>query len=175
VIGDHRRTGFTLIELLMVMAIVGVLAAAAIVGFRYARIRSEEASAITTLTTINRAQFEFMQTCGRQRYASTLASLGMPVPGNDRGFVSPDLSVSDPLEKSGYLFNLTGTEATEGEQTCIGTVPLERYRLTADPLRTGSGYQFFGTNTDRVIYRDIATFSEDMPEAGPPGHGAEIR
>jgi prepilin-type N-terminal cleavage/methylation domain-containing protein len=167
--------GFTLIELLVVIAIVAVLASLAMVGYRSARIRSEEASAITTLTVINRAQFQYMQSCGKQRYAPTLASLATPVPGNERGFVSPDLALSDPLLKSGYVFQMTGTQATEGDQTCTGAVPLERYRVTADPLQTTGGRRFFGTNTDRVIYGDAVSFVNDMPETGAPGHGAEIR
>ncbi|MGH9310025.1 MAG: type IV pilin protein [Vicinamibacterales bacterium] len=170
-----EETGFTLIELLIVIAIVGVLATMAVVGVRTARIRSEEAAAITALNAINHAQFAFMQTCGRQRYAPTLVSLGRPAPGAERGFVSPDLAVSDPLHKSGYAIQLSGTAATEGEQTCNGDVPLERYRLTADPLMPGLGHRFFGSNVDRVIYNDTVSFSADMPESGAAGHGAEIR
>lgn len=169
------QSGFTLIELLVVIVIVALLATMAMVGYRDARTRSEEASAITALTAINQAQFAYMQTCGRQRYAPTLVTLGTPPPGDDSGFVSPDLAVSDPLQKSGYVLQMSGTQATEGQQTCTGGVPLERYRLTADPVRAGSGHRFFGTNTDRVIFDDTVTFVEDMPETGAPGHGAEIR
>ena len=157
------------------MAIVALLATVALVGYRYARTRSLEAAVITSLTAINHAQFAYMQSCGGQRYAPTLVSLGTPVPGNEHGFISPDLAVSDPLQKSGYVFQMTGTEATESEPTCTGAVPIERYRLTADPMQPGDSARFFGTNTDRVIYHDAATFAEDMPETGPPGHGAEIR
>jgi prepilin-type N-terminal cleavage/methylation domain-containing protein len=169
------QAGFTLLELIVVLAIVALLAAMAMVGYRHARASSREASAITALTAINHAQFAYMQTCGDQRYAPTLVSLGTPPPGSERGFISPDLAMSDPLQKSGYVFALTGTESTEGEQTCNGAVPLARYRLTADPAGPGEAGRFFGTNTDRVIYHDAATFIENMPETGPPGHGAEIR
>ena len=170
-----EEAGFTLIELLIVIAIVGVLSTMAVVGVRSARIRSEEAAAITALGAINQAQFAFMQSCGRQRYAPTLVSLGVPAPGAEHGFVSPDLAASDPLLKSGYAIQLGGTPATDGEQTCNGDVPLERYRVTADPIRTGGGHRYFGTNIDRTIYADTASFSQDMPESGAPGHGAEIR
>ena len=163
-------------ELVVVVGIVALLAAAAMVGYGQSRIRAAEAAAISALHAINQAQFIFMQSCGNQRYAPSLAALGAPAPGNDQGFISPDLAAGDPLQKSGYLFQLSGTEATEGEQTCTGTIPLERYRLTADPLVPGTtGNLFFGTNTDRVIYSDRVTFAEDMPETGPPGHGEEIR
>jgi hypothetical protein len=117
-----------------------------------------------------------MQSCGRRGYAPTLQALATPAPGHDHGFVSADLGVSDPLEKSGYRFELSGTPTTEGEQTCSGLVPLERYRITADPVAPSvTGIRFFGTNTDRVVYEDLATFRDDMPETGAPGHGAEIK
>ncbi len=117
-----------------------------------------------------------MQSCGKQRYAPTLVALGMPAPGSPHAFLSPDLAVSDPLLKSGYLIQMVGTPATEGEQTCTGLVPLERYRLTADPQVPGAtGNHWFGTNVDRVIYTDSQSFADNMPESGPPGHGTEIR
>lgn len=171
----RRQSGFTLIELLVVVSIVALLATAAMVGYRAARIRSREAAAIAALKAINQAQFVYMQSCGGQRYAPSLVALGTPAPGEDTGFISPDLATADPLVKSGYIFTMTGTEATEGEPTCTGQVPLERYRLTADPLQADNSGRFFGTNGDRVIYQDSETFAEDMPETGPPGHGSEIR
>jgi prepilin-type N-terminal cleavage/methylation domain-containing protein len=167
--------GFTLIELLVVMAIVALLATMAMVGYRHARVRSQEAAAITALNAINHAQFAFMQSCGKQRYAPTLVSLAQPAPGAEHGFISPDLAMSDPLQKSGYVLTLSGTPSTEGDQTCNGAVPLERYKLTADPLDQADDSSYFGTNTDRVIYADRTTFAEDMPETGAPGHGTEIR
>jgi type II secretory pathway pseudopilin PulG len=163
-------------ELLVVVAIVALLASAATVVARHARVRAAEAAAVSALHAINQAQFAYMQTCGRGRYAPSLVALASPAAGAESGFVSPDLGVSDPLQKSGYLVQLSGTESGEGELTCTGLVPLGSYRLTADPLLPGStGRRFFGTNTDRVIYEDLASFAEDMPEAGPPGHGQEIR
>ena len=133
----------------------------------------EEAEA---LCNDNQAQFAYMQSCGRHRYAPTLVALGTPAPGSPHGFVSPDLAVSDPLMKSGYVIQMSGTQVTEGEQTCTGSMPLERYRLTADPQVPGStGNRYYGTNIDRVIYTDSQSFADNMPEAGPPGHGSEIR
>lgn len=172
----RRQDGFTLLELVVVVSIVALLAALATAGYRAARIRTAEAAAVTALNAINHAQFAYMQSCGGQRYAPTLVELGVTPPGYERAFISPDLALSDPLVKSGYVFQLDGTPATEGEPACTGRVPLESYRLTADPAQPGiSGTAYFGTNTDRVVYRDSASFAKDMPEKGPPGHGAEIK
>jgi type IV pilus assembly protein PilA len=176
----HPRTrnhaGFTLLELVVVIAIVGVLVAMAMAGTRTARIRAAESAAIAALSAINQGQFAFMQSCGHQRYAPTLVALGTPAPGFDTGFISPDLAMSDPLEKSGYVFQLSGTPSVDGALTCTGLVPLDSYRLTADPVVPGSsGDRFFGTNTDRVIYAGVTSFADDMPESGPPQHGEEIR
>ena len=172
----RNADGFTLVELLVIMAIVALLASAAMVGYRNARIRTAETAAVSALNAINQAQFVYMQSCGKHRYAPTLAALMAPAPGHPSGFISPDLAVSDPLQKSGYLIQMSGTPSTEGEQTCTGLVPLDRYRITADPLTPGaSGNRYYGTNTDRVIYTDSTTFADDMPETGAPGHGAEIR
>lgn len=168
--------GFTLLELLVVVSILAVLASLATFGVRQARMRSAEASAVTTLNALNRGQFLYMQSCGKHRYAPTLTALASPAPGEEQGFVSADLGASDPLQKSGYLFELSGTPAAEGEQTCTGLVPLDRYRIIAEPIAPAvTGTQYYGTNTDRVIYADSATFRNDMPESGAPGHGAEIK
>ena len=162
--------------MLVVVAIIGVLSTVAIVGYRQSRLRTAEASAVATLNALNQAQFAYMQTCGKHRYAPTLVALGMAVPGSPQGFVSPDLAMSDPLLKSGYVVQMSGTEVSEGEQTCTGLVALERYRLTADPRVPGStGNRYYGTNIDRVIYTDTQSFADNMPESGAPGHGAEIR
>ena len=172
----RSSAGFTVLELLIVIAVIGIVTSLAIIGTRQARVRAAEAAAISALRTINQAQFAFMQTCGNQSYAPTLVSLATPPPGTDSGFLSPDLTQSDPLQKSGYVFQMGGTANPDAVSTCTGVSSLSSYFLTADPLTPGhSGTRSFGTNTDRVIYGDITTYSGNMPESGAPGHGLEIR
>jgi prepilin-type N-terminal cleavage/methylation domain-containing protein len=172
-LGSNR--GFTLIELLVVITIVAILASISMAIHGHARVQGNEASAIATLTAINQGQFAFAQACGNQHYAATLAALAVPVPTTGHAFLSPDLA-ADPLAKSGYEFALTGTPLNLEYQSCTGNALLERYSVTADPLRPGfSGRRFFATNADRIIYVDSASFAGEMPETGAPPHGAELK
>ena len=175
--GSDGRTqsGFTLIELLIVISIVGIVAALAMAGYRHARVNGSEAAVLVGLTAINQAQLSFSQTCGNQRYSPTLAGLGVPAPTTGQAFLSPDMTV-DPLVKSGYMYVMSGTPGLDAPQTCNGLVPVTTYKVTADPTNPGvSGVRYFGTNTDRVIFADTVTFTQDMPETGAPGHGTEIK
>jgi prepilin-type N-terminal cleavage/methylation domain-containing protein len=170
--------GFTLIEMLIVLGIIGVLLSIAVSAYRVARIRGDETSAVSALDSINKAQFAYSQTCGNKRYAPTLVTLGTPVPGSGSAFLSPDLAQSDPLTKSGYFIRMEAREP-EDEQPqkgCGDEYPVPSYQITADPITPGvSGVRFFGTNRDRLIFEDTATFVGNMPETGAPGHGAEIK
>ena len=172
--GSER--GFTLIELLVVVAIIGILAALAMAGYQQARARAAEASAISSLRAITVAQSAFAQTCGNQRYAPTLTSLGTPAPSSNEPFLSPDLTGSDTIQKSGYRITMAGTPAPDAEPACNGSAPVAGYQVTADPVNPGiSGVRYFGTNSDATIYADAATFAGNMPETGAPGHGTELR
>ena len=158
------------------MAIVAVIAAIGMAGWRNARVRGNETATVGALTSINHAQFAFAQTCGNGKYAPTLLALGTPMPTSGEAFLSPDLAREAPVVKTGYQFAMGGTEDPDQKTSCTGLVPLQGYQLTADPLTPGiTGIRFFGTNTDRIIYGDSVTYGGNMPETGAPGHGAEIK
>jgi prepilin-type N-terminal cleavage/methylation domain-containing protein len=149
--------GFTLVELLIIMAVIAVLSAVAVAGYRHARVSAGETVAVAGLTTINQAQFSFSQACGDQHFSPTLAGLATPAPATGQGFISPDLA-ADPVLKSN------------------GLTPVTTYQVSADPVAGGvTGAMFYGTNTDRVIFGDTSTFAGNMPETGAPGHGSEVK
>jgi prepilin-type N-terminal cleavage/methylation domain-containing protein len=168
--------GFTLVELLLVMAVIAILASVMMAGYRNARVYGNETKALAALTAINQAQAAFAHVCGHGAYAPTLAALGTAMPSTGNPFLSPDLTAPDPVTKGGYLFVLAGSQPVEGRPACTGVIPVTSYIVTADPLVLGAtGLRFFGTNTDRVVYQDSATFVGNMPESGPPPHGSEIK
>lgn len=171
-----RAAGFTLLELLLAMAIIGIMAAIAMAGYRHALVRGHETSAVASLTAINQAQAAFAQVCGNGHFAPTLIALGKPVPATGQAFLSPDLTLADSVSKSGYHVVMAGTAALDVKPSCVEVMPVTGYYVTADPIVPGtSGRRFFGSNQDRIVYEDMVTFVGSMPESGAPAHGAEIK
>ena len=169
--------GFTLIELMVVLAIVGILLAVAFTEYRGMQARGNEASAVASLRDIATAQWQFALTCGNGKYAATLPALGVPVPATGHAFLSPDLATADPFEKSGYIFHMAAKALDAAEPACNGAQTSEGYAATADPVRPGaSGRMFYGVNAERILLEDgQQSFTENLPESGSAGHGAEVK
>jgi hypothetical protein len=71
---------------------------------------------------------------------------------------------------------MSGSAAEDGALTCTSATPLSGYQVTADPVSPEiSGSRYFGSNSQGVIYEDQGSFSGNMPEAGAPAHGQEIK
>ena len=172
----RRARGFTLIELMVVVAVIGILLAVAFAEYRNMQERGHEASALSSLRSIATAQWQFAQTCGNQKYATTLAALGQPSPATGVAFLSPDLTTGEAVEKSGYLFRISAKPLQDAAPACSGVPVAAGYAATADPVKPGkSGERYFAVNADRILYEDAQTFFANMPENGPPGHGSEVR
>jgi prepilin-type N-terminal cleavage/methylation domain-containing protein len=173
----RNASGFTLVELMIVLAIVAVLLSLAFNEYRGMQARGNEASAIGSLRSIAAAQWQFALTCGNMKYATTLPALAQPVATTGQGFLSPDLTSAETFEKSGYQFQMAAKPLDSAPPACNGVTVAEGYAATADPVKPGvTGSYFYGVNADRVLYQDQEkTFTGNLPESGPGGHGGEVR
>ena len=74
----RKQKGFSLIELLIVVAIILIIAAIAIPSLVHARMSANEASAATSVRTINTAQVTYQSIYPTMGYANSIAALGPP-------------------------------------------------------------------------------------------------
>jgi len=156
------------------IAALGVVAAIAIPGLLRARMAGNEASAIGSLRAIEAAQATFASSCGNGFYAPTLASLAIPPPGRQVGFLSSEIA-RDPVVSSGYTITLTaGDAAPNGPVACNGATVVATYFASAVPERVGAtGTRFFGTNQTGTIFESISVIP--VTQLGAPDGATPIR
>jgi type IV pilus assembly protein PilA len=135
----NKQKGFSLIELLIVVVIILIIAAIAIPNLLRSRIAAHEASAVSSLRTLNTACMTYNSTYGS--YPSALTSLQAPASGN------PSTTAADLIDqvlangtKSGYTFTFTP-----------GASNLS-YTITAVPVTLNqTGLREFFTDASGVI------------------------
>jgi type IV pilus assembly protein PilA len=138
--------GFSLIELLIVVAIILIIAAIALPNLMRARISANEASAVSSVRTVSRAEVTYFSTYPTDGYAASLLALGGPDSGctpSDTQACLLDSSVTSG-HKSGYQFLATGLLPNGSVNTAfvVGASPLT-YNQT--------GVRDFCASTDLVI------------------------
>ncbi|MBI2568925.1 MAG: M48 family metallopeptidase [Candidatus Schekmanbacteria bacterium] len=111
---------------LAVVAMIGVLAAAAIPSLLRSRMMANEAAAIGVLRTLAGAQTDYVNVAAPHRYAPSLAVLGS---GTDIPFIDANLASG---QKSGYEFALEVAPAADGDNAEVG------WWSTATPMAHGT-------------------------------------
>ena len=157
---SRQAKGFSLIELLIVVAIIGIVASIAIPSLLASRRAANEASAQSSLRTIQSCELTYQATTGRGDYG-TLAQI--------RADVLTD-AVLGSGSKSGYNFAATPSAA--------GVRPALFYATAVPIITTGigqTGTRRFGITEDGVIHGDsgggLAVYADAAAVRAAPATG----
>ena len=168
-------SGFTLIELLIAVAIIGILAAIAVISMSRARQSGNEASAIGSMRAVTGGQAAYASSCGGGGYAQSNADLAKG-PAGSPAFISPDLEKADMVAsaKSGYVVDVNDNadpdnrDVQTAAETCNGSATASRamYHVSADPVGRGvTGTRSFGSDRrGTIFYSSTAAIPNPIPD-----------
>ena len=173
----RKAQGFALIDLIFVCGIIGLLSSIALPRLLLAQQAAGASAAIGTMRTLGSAELTYALTCGSGFYAPNLVTLGTPPPGSHEPYITPALSTSNTVIRSGYVIQLEGLPYSGAPPTCNGLgggESAQGFRAGADPTVAGN-MRFFGVNANGMIYEHSVSIYPDMPEVGVPPVGQTIR
>jgi len=173
----RQAHGFALIDLIFVCGIIGLLASIALPRLLLAKQVAGASSAIGSMRAINSAQLTYALTCGNGFYAPNLTTLGTAPAGSREAFISPDLGSADVVIKSNYTIQVAAAPFAGAPGACNGLGPGlagQGFKAAADPTEP-LNLRFFATNSNGVIFEDVATLWGGMPEVGEPPSGHTLR
>jgi type II secretory pathway pseudopilin PulG len=161
-------SGFTRTELLIAAVIVAVMATLAVPGLRRSRMSGNEAAAIGALRAITAAQTSYAAGCGLHRYATSLTTLGAPVPGGSQPLLGSELASAAP-DVRGYRIALSPERgAVAGANDCQGRPTTTGYYASAEPFAFGSsGMRAFAVNTAGMVWQARAAAAPAEPFSAP--------
>jgi prepilin-type N-terminal cleavage/methylation domain-containing protein len=153
----HQR-GFSLIELLIVVAIILIIAAIAIPNLMRARIAANESAGVSTVRTLNTAEYTYSTTYASMGYAPNLTTLGpntvdCTVPSNvtsTSACLIDGVLGTSPFKKGAYLYTISSSTTT---------TPVPDYLATAISLTKTAATRDYCANTDAVIRGQTTTGS----------------
>jgi type II secretory pathway pseudopilin PulG len=171
------REGFALIDVIFVAGMIALLCSIAIPKLLLAKQAAGSSSAIGSLRAINSAELTYAITCGSGFYAPDLTTLGTVPAGSNQPFIGGGLGNSNTVEKSGYVFQLSGTTYPGAPPTCNGLAAgaaAQGFKAGADPADP-TNPRYFSTNAGGLMYEDVATLFALTPEIGAPPTGHPVQ
>lgn len=153
----HRSEGgFSLIELMIVIAIIGILIAVGITGWKAALRSANEAAAIKTLRTVAEQQMLYYNSHQRITFGSFEEM-------RKEDLLDNRFDVSPPLIE-GYIFTLKVVPRSTGQQA--------GYTLNADPQisegvsATGRNHFYLDSDTNTIHVNDSQPATASDPSIG---------